>query len=89
MVQSQEQVLRMKENVKMMLEYDTRKVSPELNKSCVDELHNRYDAVVESEVTNGANTSFDDAVATSSKVAAIYFKQELSVSEVNDEEAGS
>ena len=69
-----------------------KKVSPELVKSCFAELRyawmlQHYYAVVESEVANGVNTSFDDAVTTSPMVAAMDFKPEISVSELNDEEA--
>ena len=46
-----------------------------------------YYAVVVSEVASGVKTHVDDAVATSSMVAAIDFKPEISVSELNDEEA--
>ena len=69
-----------------------KKYSPGLVKSCFAELRNvwmlqNYYAIVESEVASGVNTHLHDAVATSSMVAAIDFKPEIYVSEVNDEEA--
>ena len=70
-----------------------KRYSPGLVKSCFAELRNawmlqNYFAVVESEVASGVNANLDDAVATSSIVAAIGFKPEISVSELNNEEAG-
>ena len=92
MVQSEEQVLRIKETVKLKLEHEMQKYSPGLVKSCFAELRNawmlqNYYAVVESEVASGVNINLDDAVATSSMVAAIDLKPDISVSELNDDEA--
>ena len=69
-----------------------KKYSSGLVKSRFAELRNvwmlqKYYAIIESEVASGVYTNLHDAVATSSMVAAIDFKPEIYVSEVNDEEA--
>ena len=92
MIQSEEHVLRIKETVKLKLEHAMKKHGPGLVNSWFAELCNawmlqNYYVVVEFEVASGVDTHVDDAVATSSMVAAIDFKPEISVSELNDEEA--